>query len=860
MKKIFLMLLLILINLAIYSLDSDDVSTLYSVQKGLFNEGEEATEGNELDILLQREENENNKKLLNTQISSEQKLEEMTEQKLEEIAIESIDNEDEKKISIYKKYFNDLINVQSDTVIFGKSIIDNSQAIKTTSVIAKDYVLGIGDTLAIKSWSDLLTSSNGSNSNGSPVMTITVNKLGKIFIPELGVINVLGKTLAEAETEILEKASKKIRGYNIDISLQGMRNINIFVVGEVVSPGIYGGTPFMNLLNVLNLSGGITENSSIRNISILRNNEEIKIDLYDYLLKNKKLEDLELLDGDRIYVPMLENKIAVTGNVKREAIYEIKTEKTIKEIIDLAGGLTKEANSNSFQAKLIENGQIKALNLTDKNSELNLNYISLNIGQIDEEIKNGVYILGNIVNPSLYELKDGMTYKDILELSGGYKKDTYFESVSIVRYINDGAYKKIINFNPKVENPLLKKEDSIYVYNKEDINQKKYADITGPLNNPGTFEIYQGFRVSNLIYSAKGIKKEETVYLKRADLFRITENGRLRVLSINLEKALAGDSEENLVLMPNDILQIYSYDDIIQYDDIHILGEVRLPGKFRYYEHMTLKDALFYAKGLKLKADSNLIVARNNDEKGEIEELNVDYVRYPDFEILEDDIIFVRKKISWQKIRMVTLEGYVNYPGEYIINDFETLNDVINRAGGFKEEAYPKGTELTRKEMAVEEARELNLEKEMKLAIEENNVQMKVINFDYNAAKRKFNTLVELEDGDVIYVPAKQTTVKIVGEVYIPSMILYDKNFKNYKDYIEAAGGFTEKARKAKVFVIKANGKAVKDISKQKIEAGDTIVVPRDTREQNGFDRFVEVLRVGVELLTTIVLVDVLTD
>ena len=297
-----------------------------------------------------------------------------------------------------------------------------------------------------------------------------------------------------------------------------------------------------------------------------------------------------------------------------------------------------------------------------------------------------------------------------------------------------------------------------YIYNYKDINNKPYANIQGAIVAQGNYEIYDGSKVMNLLYSARGLSESQNPYMNRADLFRVDEDGRLKVFKINLTKLLAGDENENLLLKRNDILKVYTYDEIVKYDDIYIYGEVRQEGKYRYYENMTLEDLIFYAKGLKNKSDTNIIVARNDEKNEKTNEFYIDIERNPDFKLLEGDLIFVRKKSNWIDNKIVRIEGEVNYPGTYYINSGETLGDLVKRAGGFKDTAFSIGTQFNR-----------GTEKK------------KVSNFEYDNSSKTFIRDIELLDGDTIYVPEKPTTVKVEGEVYSPSYVVYDKNMKNYK-------------------------------------------------------------------------------
>lgn len=556
--------------------------------------------------------------------------------------------------SIYAEYFGNHLKKNEDIRLFGMDIVNNAKDKIIPTSISKDYILGVGDIISVKIWSDLFTG----NADSSQILPMEVSKNGTLFIPNVGSFFVNGKSIKTFEKDLIAEARKKVKFFNAEVSLEKIREISIFVVGEVNLPGHLLVNSYGNLLNVLQKSGGI--------------------------------------------------------------------------------------------------------------------------------------------------------------------------------------------FNPKVEDISLQLGDEVYVYNYNDINNKAYANVNGAILKEGNYEIYDGSRVLNLIYSARGLDESKNPFMNRADLYRVDEEGRLKVFKIDLNKLLNGDDNENILLKRSDVLKVYTYDEVIKHDDIFIYGEVREEGKYRYYQNMTLEDIVFYSKGLQNKADNNIIINRHENNK--IKEYVIDIERNPDFKILPGDIVFVRKKADWIESKLVKIEGFVRYPGVYQLNPRETMNTLITRAGGFKTGAFPQGTKFTRKkeDYIIDEKT-----KETKVVESFENVS----NFDFNDGNKTYVRDIELVDGDAIYIPEKPTTVKIEGEVYTPGLIVFDSKMDNYKDYVEAAGGYKETAYKKRTFVIKANGKTVAKPSKTKIEPGDTIYVPLDAREKKGLDRGIELFKGTLEIVSTVALI-----
>lgn len=750
--------------------------------------------------------------------------------KVEEYEVQSAKNEfldrGGLKRSLYKEYMANAMSRHASGNLFGVDIINNAVDKYVPTSISKDYILSKGDVISVKIWNDLYT-----EQKTSQVYAIDISKTGTIFIPELGTFQGNNKSIASLENEILLEGRKKLKHFNTELNLERVREISIFVLGEVNRPDQILTTPFNNILNVLNKANGVKNKASLRNIKIIRGKDEIKIDLYAYFLGNKNIDELKLQDGDTLLVPVSNNLLSIEGSVNRPAIYEMNYENSYEELINLAGGFSKTANQSLLQGYFINDNKITIKSLK-VDSQLSENLIKITINNIDENNRNNVFIAGAVVNPGTYSFEERMHFSDLLEKSGGFRKESTESFGTIIRGREN---KKLINFDIQKENPILELDDEVYIYNYKDINNIPYINIQGAVINPGSYELYEGSRLMNLLYAARGLNEALNPYMQRADLYRIDREGKLKVFKIDLNKLLAGDEIENMLLHRDDIVRIYSYDEVVEHDDIYIYGEVRSPGKFRYYENMTIEDLLFYAKGLKNKSDKNIVISRNDEEKGAILEFNINIDRNPDFKLLEGDLIFVRKRADWIDVELVKIDGFVTYPGTYQINRGETLSDLIVRAGGFLEEAFPAGITFNRGEE-----------------------KKKITNFEYNPQNGFFTRDIELQDGDTINVPQITTTVRVEGEVFAPSHIIYDASMKNYKDYIKAAGGYKSSAYKRKVFIIKANGKTIDKPRGVTIEPGDTIFVPEDIRKKKGYEKFIDLFKGTLEIVGSVALILVL--
>ena len=176
-----------------------------------------------------------------------------------------------------------------------------------------------------------------------------ISREGVIVIPKLGPINIMGMSLNNASEFLRNEVEQKLIGTNVSISIAELRSISVYILGEAYKPGKYTMSGLTNVSNALFVTGGVNKTGSLRNIQIKRNNEVIaNYDFYDFISNGSTKSDINLQDGDVIYIPFIENKVKVGGAFKRPHLYEFKEGETLKEIIGLAGGFTSEVLPNAF--------------------------------------------------------------------------------------------------------------------------------------------------------------------------------------------------------------------------------------------------------------------------------------------------------------------------------------------------------------------------------------------------------------------------------------------------------------------------------------------------------------------------------
>lgn len=752
-------------------------------------------------------------------------------------------------------------SIETEPKPFGFNIFNNKSnkfGLPSETVVGKEYVLSAGDVLKVRMFGDTLPLDMITND-----ADIAVNTSGNISIPVIGSFNARGKSIGDLEKEIMLKGIAKFRDFKLDISLQKMRSLKVFVLGEVVNPGVQVLNPLSNVISAIYSAGGITDTSSLRNVKILRGEKQTVIDLYEYLLEGQaKSTEFSLQEGDTIFIPVIEKKILIKGEVSRPAWYELKNEKILSDVAKLAGGFKTEFDLRDIKITRIDSNKKRIIvEPTNINEEVK-NGDRIEVGKVIDEIKNSIIIRGNVYKPGVYEIKTGDSFKALLERTGGYKADTYLKKIDIIRKDGDTKLTKV-SFGSEEEVKLLP-EDEIYVYSAEEIGDIAYVNIKGAVKEPGTYKVYKNAKVTDLIFLAKGLD-ETSVFLQKASLFRINKEGGVDIININLEKALTGDKDHNVELKAYDVLTIYTYDNVKSDKNVTIYGEVNSPGEMKYYNNMTLEDLVFLAKSFKESADIEKIeIFRVNKDTREMETLKIDYKTNAKMVIRPDDSVFVRRYEKYPEKKVVKLSGQFKYPGEYVINDNETLNQLIKRAGGFKENAFPIGTKIVRQENVSKIFESMNKRVSVEIetgltsgtgikAEELKKDKTEIGNLRYDQKKGMYKNDIHLKNGDEIIVDAEPTTVKILGEVYFPREVGYEDGVEGFDYYVEAAGGYTLKALKQEAFVIKADGKVKKNgvFSKVRVEAGDTIVIPYDPRQKKEFN-FIEDTTKILQWLVTI--------
>lgn len=592
---------------------------------------------------------------------------------------------------------------------FGYSFFrPDSFAPQTDIPVGDDYVVGPGDSIVLTVWGSLDGTHN-----------LEVNRSGEVTLPNIGNIKIAGSRFSKLQDIFRAHISKVYKDFQLTVNIGRLRHIKVYLVGEVRSPGDYNISSMATLINALAAAGGPTRNGTLRNIQIKRNGILVDtVDLYDFFLNGDKSRDIRLQGGDTILVPTIGHVVGIAGTVRRSAIYELKGNTTLKELIDLAGGLLPTTYLQRIQ--IIRTQTNEKVYILDKSidphdsgkslAEL-LNTIELSdqdmvkIFPIDRTQRGYVRLNGYVLRPGDYAFKPNLRVADLL-MPDNLLPEYNTEYGKINRLMPPDFHPEVIIFNLKealannpVHNHQLQEFDDIRIYNRWELEEMPIASISGEVQNPGTFRLTENMTVRDLLVMAGNPRL--SAYLKNAEIKRY-DFSKINItpysIYINLEEAIKGDPKHNIRLQKHDEIVIKKWFAREEYP-VFINGEVRAPGNFRYVDGMTLRDLVIDAGNLKFTAFlKDVEINRRKIEGSTISTfpINVNLeeamsnVPNSNIALQPFDTVVVRKIPDWTEEvdRYITLKGEFVFPGTYPIFKGERLSTVIKRAGGFTRKAY----------------------------------------------------------------------------------------------------------------------------------------------------------------------------
>jgi protein involved in polysaccharide export with SLBB domain len=748
-----------------------------------------------------------------------------------------------------------------------------------------DYVVGPGDGLTI-------TLTGGISQRLQRV----VDREGRVALPEVGGVEVSGRSLGDVQHLVQTVLRGQFRGVDADVSLSRIRTVRVYVTGDVERAGAYDVSSLSTPLNALYIAGGPTSGGSLRILRHYRGKQLVQeVDVYDLLLHGVRGDVQRLQAGDTIQVPPLKGQVTIEGMVRRPAVYELNGEKGLAEVLELAGGVLPSGTLRHVDVERVESHEGRTmlrLDIPETNSDASVNKALEDfVVQDGDKIKitpilpyadKTVYLDGHVSRPGKFAYTDGMKISDLIKSYKDLLPEPSISHAEIIRLSQPDFAPEVLTFNlgdalaGKDQDLVLKPFDIVRVFGRFDFEDPPVITVTGEVRDPGDHLTNGVAHLRDAVYLAGGTTRN--ALLTDAQVFRTTRDGKLEVINVNLAKALEGDAKDNVVLEPKDRVFIHRDLNLLDPPTVAVEGEVARPGKYPLGDNMTAAALVRLAGGFKrgaYKEEADL--TRYEISQGS--KVVSDHVTVPiakamadepdaDVRLRDGDVLAIRQLTGWKDVgAMITVTGEVVHPGTYGIQEGERLSSIIQRAGGFRSDAYPYGTVFERQQIRELEAKnradlldrvqseaadiksipEANQQDTLakQAAIEQYQVTLQklqnappqgrmVIHISSNL-QHWMNTQsdVQVRAGDTLYVPKRPSVVLVDGAVYNPTGVTF-KPGKSAGWYLSQAGGPTGTANKKGVFVIRADGSVAGGSSSlfsggaesAAMQPGDMVVVP----------------------------------
>jgi protein involved in polysaccharide export with SLBB domain len=603
--------------------------------------------------------------------------------------------------------------------IFGMDFFTTAAPVSTIEQRAApaNYRVKVGDKLRVT-----VTSNLGQATEYQPI----VNPSGNIHIPGAGSVRAAGRTCDELRRDISAKISGRFKQLRVDVILESLASILVQVAGDVARPGTYMLSGIPTVLSALCQAGGPTKSGTFRKISVVREGEPRRVvDLYSFLLKGDKSQDVLLKDGDLIFVPPVGPTIIVEGEVVRPARYEPDFPITLAGALEMAGGVKPSGYSQNVQVERIENGAYRVL-LNEPLSGARGSGFRLQPGDVvtvasvKPDRTNQVTVDGPVRAPGMYGYSKGMRVADLIKLAQGLDpaKEVFGGRADILRTDPlKGTEIVTINLERALagdpeHNIELEKLDRLFLYEPDQIMfRPRLVTVQGAVAQPGVYKRTEKMRVADAIAAAGGLLPE--AYVERADIIRHAPDGTSELIRVDLDRAMAGDPIANVLLHDRDEITIYTHSDVRWADrTVRIEGAVQRPGVYLRSNNMRVSDLILAAGGLLPEAGGKGEIGRTkNGGVSYVIPVNLQDLRpgSPEDVVLEDrDVVTIPAvNPSLRAPEVVFIMGEVARPGPYVLKSrSERLVDLINRAGGLTESADARGLLFLRQKESLENSQQ----------------------------------------------------------------------------------------------------------------------------------------------------------
>jgi protein involved in polysaccharide export with SLBB domain len=669
--------------------------------------------------------------------------------------------------------------------------------------VSDDYIIGAGDELRIRIWGQVEAD-----------LRVMVDRSGQIYIPQVGEIPVAGIHYGQLEQHLKREISKVFKNFNITASVGRLRSIQVVVVGDARYPGTYTISSLSTLVNAIFASGGPAPQGSLRHIQVRRDGATITdFDFYDLLLKGDKSKDVRLQPGDVLFIPHVGPQAAIAGSVNMPAIYELKENSTLNDLVEMAGDLSNVADSSKVTIDRFADQSRKTLEfpLDDQSrAQLLKDGDIVRVHSIIPRFEETVTLRGHVSNPGRYPWKPGMRVRDLIPDAGALLTRRYWRDRAAI--VNGRS----TEYPVRGEQPRNQQEgvDSSRndIFHDDGTDAAHASDLGAASQVPG-------------VAGTTSFKPGEQ---KLSDTQQRSQPS---------EDSSSGPSKARNVA---EDVRRYSPEINWDYAIIQRVNPVDLSSKLIW---MSPRKAIL-----------------EHDDASNLELQAGDIVT-----------IFSQRDISVpqaSRSQYVIVEGEVMRPGVYKLETNETLRSVLQRAGGLSPNSYVYGTQLIRESARIKEQKSLDeLARTMEVQIRQSAMsvaastqsgelpqmlaaQEAILAQLHNArasgrvalpVKHSDHDLtafpdIAMEDNDRLTIPRVPSTVSVVGNVYSPGSFIFQTR-NSAGSYLEMAGKGKPQSDLKHAFVLRANGVVVAAnnvngvfvggrFDRLRLYPGDQIVVP----------------------------------
>ena len=646
--------------------------------------------------------------------------------------------------------------------------------------VDENYRLGPGDVLVLILTGDVEQAS-----------TLNVTREGFVVIPQVGQVYVANLTVGQLEDQLYSRLRRVYSGVRrgpnattkFQISIAKLRTIQVFVVGDVVRPGAYQVSGAGTVLTALYSAGGPTTNGSFRRVEVRRGGKPVdSLDIYDYLLQGNNASDIRLQTGDVVFVPVHGGFAKVAGEVSRPGIYELLPDETLRDLIENAGGfgpaayharirihriLGAGARSTAGSARVVVDVGPDQLAGADIPPVPMTAGDSVTVLPVADRLRGYVTVKGNVWVEGQVGFVSGMKLSDAIKLAGGPKPDVYLGRILVSRTNEDSSKVQL---------------------------RSGFSDSTGKVVN-------------------------------------------------------------DLALQDEDEIRVFSRAAFLPARYVTVVGAVRHPGRVPFREGMTMRDLVLLADGVTEDADlrqAEIARRAGNGDSGELAttiRVTLDSAALahgsshrvasdadggargiPDMALQPYDNVLIMRQAGWDRQRLVFLTGQVKHPGRYALESkTERVSDLLARAGGLTDVAYPGGIQFYRsyvvgRRLADRPPPLIDEQARRSDTLPQGFNERVGIDLPRVLKNPKSSDNIILAGGDSIHIPEFNPIVMVEGAVNSPGAVAYTPG-KSLDWYVNAAGGYAQLGDKRRAYVTQPNGK--REAVQRRVVFADAVPRPK---------------------------------